>query len=109
MLSFPRITLRQLGHYDASFEAHVEPDGHWHIDSGTYVTHGQRNGQLAPSNHRELARLASRIHMTDRYPLPDADGFISELVIGESTLRWWGPPPTEALRAFTNALARLSR
>ncbi|GAB5536297.1 MAG: hypothetical protein Rubg2KO_25460 [Rubricoccaceae bacterium] len=107
VLSFPHIALRQLGQYDAAFEARVDPAGYWHIEGGSYVTRGRQEGQLSPPHHRELARLASRVDMDAPHPMPTTNGFISELTIGDHTTRWWGPPPTEALRALANALARL--
>ena len=103
----PRITLRQLGQYDASFEAIVEPDGRWQAEGGSYITHGRRSGRLSRSAYLELVSLATGVDLEIPHPIPTAEGFVTELKIGTRSTRWWGPPPTEALRSLSNALASL--
>lgn len=106
--ALPPLSLRQLGQYDAAFEATVEPDGAWRTDGGSYVTRSAQ-GVLSRRAHRELATLAQAIDLGVHHPQPDAEGFTSELAIGDRVLAWWGPPPTDALRTLVNAFARLGR
>ncbi|OZC01688.1 hypothetical protein [Rubricoccus marinus] len=102
------IRLRQLGQYDASFEASVDADGIWRVDGGSYVTRGVREGRLSSAEHAAIGALAAAVAMRETHAIPeDARGFTSTLDVGGDTLEWWGPPPTPALRALANALAGL--
>ena len=104
----PQIHLRQLGQYDASFEARVDAHGLWRVEDGSYVTRGVREGRLAPEAHARLAALAEAVDMAAQHEIPaDARGFVSTLEVGAERLTWWGPPPTQPLRALANALAAL--
>ena len=104
----PRLHLRQSGEYDADFEAEVDADGLWRTEGGSYVTRGVREGRLAPASHARLLALAEAVDWDAEHAVPEgARGFTSALTLGRRTLRWWGPPPTEPLRALTRALAAL--
>ncbi|MEM6327805.1 MAG: hypothetical protein AAF791_11865 [Bacteroidota bacterium] len=104
---FP-LHLRQLGQYDAAFEAEVSPDGRFRVEGGSYVTRGVREGRLSLADLARLGALAEAVHREPEADIPDgADGFGSTLEIGGRTVRWWGPPPTEAHRALMGALAAL--
>lgn len=103
-----RLHLRQIGEYDAAFEAEVAPDGSFRVEGGSYVTRGVRTGTLAHSDRQRLAALASAVDLDAEHAVPEgASGFASELAVGERTARWWGPPPTDAHRALIGALAAL--
>ncbi|MEM1057153.1 MAG: hypothetical protein AAGI52_16665 [Bacteroidota bacterium] len=100
--------LRQSGEYDATFEARLAPDGAYRVEGGSYVTRGVREGVLTRAEAARLAALVDAADLSAEHPIPDgAPGFTSELTVGERRLRWWGPPPTDALRALTGALAAL--
>lgn len=103
-----RIALRQLGQYDADFEAEIDARGLWRIEGGSYVTRGVREGRLSPEAHARVRALARAVDLDAEHAVPDgASGFMSALEVGDTMVRWWGPPPTEPLRALANALAAL--
>lgn len=103
-----RLRLRQLGQYDAAFEAEVSPDGSFCVEGGSYVSRGVRTGTLARPERQRLAALAGAVEPDAPHPVPEgAEGFTSELCLGARAVRWWGPPPTEPLRALVRALAAL--
>ncbi len=102
------IHLRQLGQYDASFEASVDARGLWRVEGGSYVTRGVREGRLSRTQQARLQTLAETVDLGAAHAVPDgARGFTSTLEVGRRTLEWWGPPPTAPLRALAGALAAL--
>ena len=46
------------------------------------------------------------VDLDTRHPIPDPGAFVTTLEVGDRTVAWWGPPPTDALRALASALAR---
>ena len=90
------LRLYQSGEYDADGEVVLEADGRFSTERGGYVTGGRRYGTLASRQARDLEAghaLGGAVR--------------SRLEVGGRVLEWAGPPPTDALRALTSALARL--
>lgn len=102
------LRLVQTGEYDADFEAAVSPEGAYRVEGGSYVTRGVREGALSREAHARLVALAEAVLLVpeDR-PHEEAPGFATTLSAGDRTVRWWGPPPTEAHRDLIGALAGL--
>ena len=102
------LRLRQLGQYDAAFEAEIDADGAYRVEGGSYVTQGVREGRLSRADYARLGALAEAVGREPEAEVPaGAEGFGSTLTVGGRTVRWWGPPPSEAHRALVGAMARL--
>ncbi len=99
------VRLTQSGAYDAAFEAFVAPDGTWTAEGGTYVTRGRTSRRLSDRERAALARLVAAADGADSPGVSDGAAFETDLVVGQRTWRWAGPPPAGPLAALTAWLA----
>ena len=99
------LLLRQTGEYDVAYEVDVDPVGAFSIERGGYATGGRREGWLSMREAAAISRLAAAVDTEQSHPTEGA--VVTRLWIGADEVAWAGPPPTDALKALTNALAAL--
>lgn len=115
---FP-VHYRFVGQYDLLFEVTLEANGEYVIHRGSYASAAPARGRLSRRQRAAMADALQRINSWVLAPMPrDADGFVSELRVGNGAVRrelaWWGARPpagsdllalVDVLRGLTPALA----
>jgi hypothetical protein len=88
------LSFRVVGQDDYMLEIHVDRDGGYAVNSGTYTSETPRRGILTQGQEAELAKaLASLGAPGDRAAPSGAEGFMAELTVGDGddarVYRFW--------------------
>jgi hypothetical protein len=79
------ITYQVVGEEDYALKIHIERDGAYVVDSGTYTTQPPRKGQLDEAQQQALVAALEDLGTPRSHPVPDEGGhaFEAHLTVGE--------------------------
>lgn len=104
------IDYQVVGEEDYALKIHINADGHYSVEDGTYTTEPPRSGELTDAQSAQILAAVKDLGIPREHPMPaGATAFEARLAVGE--------PGGEAVYAFwegaleqdaeLNALVRL--
>ncbi len=83
-----------VGQDDYMLEIHVDRDGGYVVNSGTYTSATPRSGVLTPAQKAELTKALAGLGSPSDHAAPSgAEGFMAELTVGDAdearVYRFW--------------------
>lgn len=79
------ISYEVVGEEDYALKIHIDGDGHYAVESGTYTTQAPRNGQLSDEQQQEILAAVEQLGIPRAHAMPEgATAFQAHLRVGQS-------------------------